>query len=132
MTVMEYKPPIRTIYLQDVRDFLQLARKKGVKKLIIKDNGRLGFMFKIKIKAAGEKFLYYYQCDDSVKAQKLEEAMPPTILKEKVGTKRYKAAVQDRGQMERFLKTATKRPRKNRPFLKGMAWLENPIENGGI
>ena len=69
--------------IKEVKNFLDIIRDKGCKKVTIKKN-KTNTKFKVRM----SKYLYTLVIKDPQKAQKLQQSLPPGLSKETIGTKR--------------------------------------------
>ncbi|KAK9680772.1 60S ribosomal protein L38 [Basidiobolus ranarum] len=60
--------------VQDIKNFLEIARRKDAKSARIKKNGA-----EVKIKIRCSKYLYTLVVADLEKAEKLKQSLPPSL-----------------------------------------------------
>ncbi|OAQ36636.1 hypothetical protein K457DRAFT_12293 [Linnemannia elongata AG-77] len=65
--------------VQDIKQFLEIARRKDAKSGRIKKNGS-----QIKFKVRCSRYLYTLVINDAAKAEKLKQSLPPTLLIENI------------------------------------------------
>ncbi|KAG0341828.1 hypothetical protein BG000_007883 [Podila horticola] len=65
--------------VQDIKQFLEIARRKDAKSGRIKKNGS-----QIKFKVRCSRYLYTLVINDAAKAEKLKQSLPPTLMIENI------------------------------------------------
>lgn len=69
--------------IKDIKEFVELARRADVKSAVVKTNKKInakGKAFKqTKFKVRGLKHLYTLVLNDTAKAKKLQQSLPPTL-----------------------------------------------------
>ncbi|KAF8924748.1 hypothetical protein BGZ58_001496 [Dissophora ornata] len=65
--------------VQDIKQFLEIARRKDAKSGRIKKNGS-----QTKFKVRCSRYLYTLVINDAAKAEKLKQSLPPTLLIENI------------------------------------------------
>ncbi len=69
--------------IKDIKKFVELARRKDVKSATIKGNNKIGANGKVfkqtKFKIRGTRYLYTLVVNDSDKASKLVQSLPPNL-----------------------------------------------------
>ncbi|KAG0228356.1 hypothetical protein BGW42_002254 [Actinomortierella wolfii] len=65
--------------VQDIKQFLEIARRKDAKSGRIKKNGN-----QIKFKVRCSRYLYTLVVNDAAKAEKLKQSLPPTLMIENI------------------------------------------------
>ncbi|KAG0370211.1 hypothetical protein BGZ54_007222 [Gamsiella multidivaricata] len=65
--------------VQDIKQFLEIARRKDAKSGRIKKNGS-----QTKFKVRCSRYLYTLVINDAAKAEKLKQSLPPTLLIETI------------------------------------------------
>ncbi|KAG0290123.1 hypothetical protein BGZ97_006267 [Linnemannia gamsii] len=71
--------PLQPKQVQDIKQFLEIARRKDAKSGRIKKNGS-----QIKFKVRCSRYLYTLVINDAAKAEKLKQSLPPTLLIENI------------------------------------------------
>ncbi|KAF9963276.1 hypothetical protein BGZ65_004766 [Modicella reniformis] len=75
----EYQGTIEPKQVQDIKQFLEIARRKDAKSGRIKKKGS-----QTKFKVRCSRYLYTLVINDAAKAEKLKQSLPPTLLIETI------------------------------------------------
>lgn len=69
--------------IKDIKEFVELARRADIKSAVVKVNKKInanGKPFKqTKFKVRGSRYQYTLVVNDSTKAKKLQQSLPPTL-----------------------------------------------------